>query len=236
MRVLADRSHWMQPNGSTAASPADLLGQQHLESLMNGYTPDHATPAASLNPPPAPAHAENPWSASIVTVDKDGNAVACNVTMNDLFGSGHMIPGTGIVTAAAPNQNGQDPFNTGPVLVTGHGNGNFFFAAAASGGVTAPTALAQVYLNAVIDNRAIDQAVAAGRIHHNGEPDVVFYEANTDQTVLQTLQSQGHNLQKADILGRVQAVFCPKGATNVAGCQAKADTRGDGLGVVLLGQ
>ena len=73
-------------------------------------------------------------------------------------------------------------------------------------------------------------------MHHNGDPDTVFYEANTDQSVLQTLQSQGHNLQKADILGRVQAIFCPKGATNAVGCQAKADTRGDGLGAVLLGQ
>lgn len=236
MRVLADRSHWLQPNGATATAPADLLSQQHLESLMAGYTPDHATAAASLNPPPGSAHSENPWSASVVTVDKDGNAVACNLTLNDLFGSGHMIPGAGIVLAAAPNQNGQDPFNTGPLLVTGRSNGNFFFAAAASGGVTAPTAVAQVYLNAFIDGRALDQSVAMGRLHHNGEPDTVFYEANTDQSVLQTLQSQGHNLQKADILGRVQAIFCPKGATNAAGCQAKADTRGDGLGVVLFGQ
>ena len=42
--------------------------------------------------------------------------------------------------------------------------------------------------------------------------------------------------QQADILGRVQAILCPRGTENAAGCQAKADTRGDGLGVVLLGQ
>jgi gamma-glutamyltranspeptidase/glutathione hydrolase len=236
MRVLADRSHWLQPDGGSATAPGDLLSEQHLESLMSGYQPDHATPAASLNPPPAAAHAENPWGASIVTVDKQGNAVVCNVTMNDLFGNGRMIPGTGVVLAPAPNQSGQDSFNAGPLLVTNRGNNKFYFAAAASGGVTAPTALAQVYLSAFADQRALEAAVAAGRLHHNGEPDVVFYEANTDPSVLQTLQGAGHNLQKADILGRVQAVICPRGVENAAGCQAKADTRGDGLGVVLLGQ
>ena len=236
MRVLTDRSHWLQPGGGSAPSPADLLSGQHLEALMNGYQPDHATPAASLNPPPGAAHAENPWGASIVTVDKQGNAVVCNVTMNDLFGTGRVIPGTGVILAPAPNQSGQDPFNAGPVLVTNRGNDKFYFAAAASGGVTAPTALAQVYLNTFVGQRALEAGVAAGRLHHNGEPDVVFYEANTEPSVLQALQGAGHNLQKADILGRVQAVVCPRGVENAAGCQAKADTRGDGLGVVLQGQ
>jgi len=32
MRVLADRSHWLQPGGGSATSPADLLGEQHLEA------------------------------------------------------------------------------------------------------------------------------------------------------------------------------------------------------------
>ena len=236
MRVLADRSHWLQANGASATAPADLLSSQHLEGLMNGYSPDHATPAAALNPPPAAAHEENPWGASIVAVDKQANAVVCNVTMNDLFGTGHMIPGTGVILSPAPNRSGQDPFNAGPLLVTGRGNGTFFFAAAASGGVTAPTAVAQVYLNALIDQRPLDSSLAAGRLHHNGEPDLAFHESNVDPSVLQTLQSQGHTLQQADIIGRVQAVLCPRGTENAAGCQAKADTRGDGLGVVLLGQ
>ena len=47
--------------------------------------------------------------------------MVCNVTMNDLFGTGRMIPGTGVILAPAPNQSGQDPFNRGPVLVTNRG-------------------------------------------------------------------------------------------------------------------
>ncbi len=237
MRVLADRSHWLQAGGKIASAPADLLAESHLNDLMNGYSPDRATAASILNPPPLPAHPENPWAASLVVVDKQSNAVACNVTMNDIFGNGRMLPGTGVILSPAPAQTGQDPFNVGPVLVTGRGNGSFFFAAAASGGVTAPTAIAQVYLNSVVGKQPLEQAVVAGRLHHNGEPDVVFHEPSTDQGVLQSLTSQGHALQQADILGRVQAIWCPNAVENIkTGCQAKADPRGDGLAVVLEAQ
>lgn len=234
MRVQADRSHWLQADGSTSPKPEELLSDSHLESLMAGYSPDHATPAASLNPPPLPPHNENPWGASIVVIDKDGNAVACNLTMNDIFGSGRMIPGTGIVLAPPPNQSGQDPFNTGPMLVTGNVNAQAFFAAAASGGVTAPSAIAQVFLTAAPGNQSLEQAINQGRFHHNGQPDVVFSEANADQNALAALRSAGHVIQQAPIIGRVQALYCPEGVKDSkAGCQAKADPRGDGLAALL---
>jgi len=51
-------------------------------------------PAAAL--PPLPA------SASFVTVDPDGNAVACALTMDNLFGTGRVLPGVGILLAASP--------------------------------------------------------------------------------------------------------------------------------------
>ncbi len=214
--------------------PEDLLSDSHLEGLMAGYSPDHATPAASLNPPPLPPHAENPWGASIVTIDKDGNAVACNVTMNDIFGSGRMIPGTGIVLAPPPNQSGEDPFNTGPMLVTGNVNAQAFFVAAASGGVTAPSAIAQVFLTAVVGSQSLEQAINQGRFHHNGQPDVVFSEANADQSAVAALQGAGHVLQQAPIIGRVQALYCPQGVKDSkVGCQANADPRGDGLAALL---
>jgi gamma-glutamyltranspeptidase / glutathione hydrolase len=237
MRAQTDRSHWLEAGGNVALPPADILAEPRLAGLMNGFSPDHATPAAQLNPPPLPVHAENPWAASIVAIDKDSNAVACNVTLNDLFGSGRMIPGTGIIMSSPPNQTGQDPFNLGPMLMTGNSNGSIYFAAAASGGVTAPSALIQVFLNVEAAKQPLDLSVAASRLHHNGEPDVVFHEPGTDQSELQTLTSQGHALQQADILGRVQAIACPRGVENANyGCQATADSRGNGLAIVLQAQ
>jgi gamma-glutamyltranspeptidase/glutathione hydrolase len=46
--------------------------------------------------PPLPA------STTFATLDRDGNAVVCALTMNNLFGTGRIAPGTGIVLAASP--------------------------------------------------------------------------------------------------------------------------------------
>jgi gamma-glutamyltranspeptidase/glutathione hydrolase len=43
-----------------------------------------------------------PASTSFATLDHDGDAVVCAVTMNNLFGTGRMAPGTGILLAASP--------------------------------------------------------------------------------------------------------------------------------------
>jgi gamma-glutamyltranspeptidase/glutathione hydrolase len=49
--------------------------------------------------PPLPAL---PASTSFATLDRDGNAVVCAVTMDNLFGTGRIAPGTGVVLAASP--------------------------------------------------------------------------------------------------------------------------------------
>ncbi len=51
-------------------------------------------PAASL--PPLPA------STTFVVLDRRGDAVACALTMNNLFGTGRVAAGTGILLAASP--------------------------------------------------------------------------------------------------------------------------------------
>lgn len=52
--------------------------------------------AQSGSLPPLPA------TTGFATVDRQGNAVACVVTMNNLFGTGRVAPGTGMVLAASP--------------------------------------------------------------------------------------------------------------------------------------
>lgn len=44
-----------------------------------------------------------PASSGWLALDRDGNAVACTVTMDNLFGTGRIAPGTGLLLAAAPS-------------------------------------------------------------------------------------------------------------------------------------
>ena len=43
-----------------------------------------------------------PASTSFVSVDRYGNAVACALTLNNLFGTGRMLPGVGYIAGASP--------------------------------------------------------------------------------------------------------------------------------------
>ncbi|CAH2600213.1 Gamma-glutamyltranspeptidase [Rhodovastum atsumiense] len=77
-RAVAVAAAWRASRG--AADPATLLNA--------------SLPAGTL--PPLPA------STSFVTLDRDGRAVVCAMTMNNLFGTGRIAPGTGIVLGASP--------------------------------------------------------------------------------------------------------------------------------------
>ncbi len=60
---------------------------------------------ATLDARDVPAGSLPPLSAStaFMTVDREGNAVVCVLTMNNLFGTGRVAPQTGVLLAASPN-------------------------------------------------------------------------------------------------------------------------------------
>jgi gamma-glutamyltranspeptidase / glutathione hydrolase len=87
------------------ANPSDLGGAsaRGLEAAARyragGVTPQAVLATSDLPQvglPPLPA------STSFATLDKNGNAVVCVLTMDNLFGTGRIFPGTGIVAAASP--------------------------------------------------------------------------------------------------------------------------------------
>jgi gamma-glutamyltranspeptidase/glutathione hydrolase len=63
---------------------------------------DAAALLASKDAPAAGSLPALPASTTFATLDRDGNAVVCALTMNNLFGTGRIAPGTGIVLAASP--------------------------------------------------------------------------------------------------------------------------------------
>ena len=86
--------------------------------------------------------------ASLVTLDREGNAVSCAFSMNNLFGTGRVVPGTGILLAAAPGI-GQVQAAPLPVAILARPDLRRFRAAASGSGGQAALAATAMPLAAV---------------------------------------------------------------------------------------
>jgi gamma-glutamyltranspeptidase/glutathione hydrolase len=119
-----------------------------------GVSPDALLASKDLPPPTDTLY---PASTSFVTLDRFGDAVACSLTMNNLFGTGRILPSLGFVAAASPAA------VTPPLLSAGlvwNNNINAFRAAvAASGQSAAPVAVAVGLIGALRTKRPMSVPV-----------------------------------------------------------------------------
>jgi gamma-glutamyltranspeptidase/glutathione hydrolase len=145
--VLADH-----PNDIDAAAERSLAVAARYRA--GGITPaavlaDRNLPAVSASPTPA--------STSFVTMDRAGNAVACALTMDNLFGTGRIMPGLGILAAASPTAVPPPLLSAGVVW-----NDNikaFRAAAGGSGQAAAPLAVAVALIDTLKTNRPMSVPV-----------------------------------------------------------------------------
>ena len=222
-RAFADRQNWLD-GGATA--PFDMA---RLSSSMASYDADRATPADTLTPAPV-RRLENPAATSFVTVDQSGLAIACTVTMNNLFGTGRVVSDTGILLAAAPAVSGNATTSLAPMVLVNHNTSQIFFAGAATGGAAAPSALASVMRAALLEEMTLGDAVSAPRLHHGGAPDGVLIEPGFSTTQRQGLEKRQHRLKEFPEIGRVNAIHCPGGLPrSPETCTFETDRRGFGL-------
>jgi gamma-glutamyltranspeptidase / glutathione hydrolase len=224
-------------------APPQVVSEARLNSLMASYRADQRTPPATLRLPYSEPLPDNAAAASFVTMDREGNAVACTVSSHGLFGAGRVATGTGIVLAAAPDVT-RGPQWLGPMIVSRNDEvrllSNFFsstaggpqvmFAGAATGGAAAASALVGVSLRTVAEKRPLEEAMDAQRLHFEGVPlDTVFVETGV-QARPPGLAERGYTIVPVPVLGRVNAISCPGGAKDAPGtCQFRADRRGFGL-------
>ncbi len=234
-RAFAGRAGWLKADFSAVDPLDNLVDEAMLEGLMQSFDPNRAIASAALTPPPVKIR-ENPAAASFVVVDRRGGAVACSLTMFNLFGTGRVVPNTGIVLAAAPDLGSRNPLPLGPVLVVRPGNFHFHFAIAGSGGVAAPTAIANVAARTMLAGEPTRDAVAAPRVHHGGVPDTVVVEEGIGAEAEAALRALGYSVSTAPRIGQVNVVYCPSDLppsekeTPVV-CSASGDRRGFGMAV-----
>lgn len=229
-RAFAARPNLLNAAGSEKQLQA-FANPRHALSLMANFDRNKATPISSLDPVPVQIP-ENPAGTSFVIVDLVGLAVACNLTNYNLFGTGRVAPGTGIVLAVAPGRADRNALSLGPVIVYDAEFQSFHFAVAGSGGAAALTATTAVLATSLLQGVTLEKAISAPRVHHGGAPDIAVLEQSVPNGIKGALERRGHKTAVVPSLGRVNAAECPLGLdskSETVACFVQADPRGAGM-------
>ena len=163
-------------------------------------------------------------------VDAEGNAVSSSYTLNLRYGSKWSVEGAGFllngsmdafsfsegkanyfgVIGSVPNlfdRRKRPASNMAPVLVTDGSTVEMILGT--PGGPTIPTTLSFVLLSIIAHGLDPREVCAAGRVHHQGWPDLLYTEKGTlSENLLSGLTKKGYTLEdKNEPIGDVHAVF-----------------------------
>ena len=232
MRAFQDRGTALFSDGTASLPVTKLLDQKHLGQLMSDYKPNgHTAPHSSTGQPRA--NFENPSATSFLVADKSGLAIACLISLHNLFGIGRIAEETGIVLATSPKQRGMGPQSLAPMVVLDRETGDLKMIAAATGGAAAPTALAWTAINVFLENSTLSDAIDGPRMHHGGKPDHVLFEPGSPSEWLIGLERRGHTVSVAGEIGQINAFHCEAGLAAGDKCFYGSDPRGHGLAIGL---
>jgi gamma-glutamyltranspeptidase/glutathione hydrolase len=209
-------------------NPIDrLISKSYAEEIRKKIEADKATPSTAVQPGMEPH--EKPETTHYSIVDKMGNAVSTTYTINGLFGSVVIAPGTGfflndemddfttkvgeknlfglvqgVKNAIAP---GKRPLSSmSPSLVTK--DGKTFMVLGSPGGSRIITITLQTALNVIDHGMPPQEAVNAPRIHHQWLPDEVYYEQRgVSQDSLNILQKMGYKMVEQTPWGAAELIM-----------------------------
>ena len=225
-RAYADRSKYLGDSDFYAV-PSSLTSKDYAKSLNKSISPEKITPSSEVSPG-NPYPYESPDTTHFSVMDAYGNAVANTYTLNFSYGSGKMIPGTGMLI-----NNEMDDFSSKPGTPNGYGllgseanaiEGNKrplssmtptiifkdedpFMVFGSPGGSRIITTVLQVALNVMDHDMNIAQAVHSPRIHHQWLPDVLMIEKGFGVDTENILKQKGYRLYPSSTMGSIQAIM-----------------------------
>ena len=196
--VFADRNRYLT-DPEFAEIPSDrLLSEFHARELMSQILPNAAMPVL-----PTPMLAESDNTSHVTTADREGNIVAATQTINHIFGSKVVVPGTGVLldnTMANfdphPNQaNSVEPMkrvasSMAPVIA--YRGSRPAFALGLPGGIRIWTSVAQAIINIVDHGMTPQEAVEAPRMFTQGQE--VELEQEFGSETADSLRNIGHDV------------------------------------------
>ena len=224
-RAYADRSKYLGDSDFYKV-PSSLTSKKYAKALNKEISLDQVTPSNEVSPG-NPYPYESPDTTHFSVMDSYGNAVSNTYTLNFSYGSGKMIPGTGMLI-----NNEMDDFSSKPGTPNGYGllgseanaiEGNKrplssmtptiifkdqkpYMVFGSPGGSRIITTVLQVALNVMEHEMNIAQAVHSPRMHHQWLPEVLMLEKGFGSDTEKLLESKGYKLYQSSTMGSVQAI------------------------------
>ncbi|MEM8568008.1 MAG: gamma-glutamyltransferase [Bacteroidota bacterium] len=243
-RVYADRATHLGDADYYNVPVQELLDSVYIAGRMQNFSTDQATNSDSIAAGVFDI-SESEQTTHFSIVDPFGNAVAVTTTLNGGYGSKVVVAGAGFLL-----NNEMDDFSIKPGvpnyygLIGGKANAiepgkrmlssmtptivekdnQLFMVVGTPGGSTIITSVFQTILNVIEHNMPMQEAVNAGRVHHQWKPDRIGFEDGAISTEdSSALVAIGHTLRNRGKIGRVDAILVlPDGKL-----EGGADPRGD---------
>lgn len=229
-RAYADRSKYLGDSDFYDV-PAGLVSKEYAKELNKSISIENRTPSSEVYAGD-PLPYESPDTTHFSVMDAYGNAVANTYTLNFSYGSGIMIPGTGMLI-----NNEMDDFSSKPGTPNGYGllgseanaiEGNKrplssmtptiifkdekpYLVFGTPGGSRIITTVLQVALNVMTHDMNVAQAVNSPRIHHQWLPEVLMIEDGFGADTKALLKNRGYRLYPSRTMGSVQAILMKDG-------------------------
>lgn len=196
--------------------------------------------AAPMYVPDAPVHGH---TTHFTVADRFGNVVALTSTIEQVFGSGHMVPGYGLMlnneltdfsaVPGGPNQveGGKAPVSSMTPMIV-FKDGAPVFTLGAAGGLTIITSVFQTFNNLVSYNMSVRDAVEAPRTFGALYPDI-SWENGVTQAARSGLTALGHSVDPGpSTLSNLQAMTID--ASGFHGAADSSAPDGVAIGLSLL--
>lgn len=228
---------------------SELLAADYARELAANINPDAATPSDTL--PAADGQQTGTQTTHFSVMDGQGNRVAATLSINLPFGSGFLVPGTGVVlndemddfaifpsegnayglTGGQPNAiaPGKRPLSSMSPTFLEHGDRIALL------GTPGGSRIISMVLLGTLDfaaGRGPDSWVRLPRFHHQFLPDAIQFEPEAlNEVERAALRRLGHELQDVGRrYGNMQAILWDGGRREM---HAASDPRGEGEAVVI---
>lgn len=225
-RAFADRARRLGDPDHVDVPLDELLAPEHLMDLALSIDADVASSSHDFGPPVERGTGHETTHLSVV--DGDGDAVSITITLEGMLGGKAVAAGTGVLLNNELRDFNRIPGRTtaighigtaanlaGPrkrpltsmtptIVAEGArddgGPGRVLLVTGSPGGRTIINTVLQMALRVAVRGEALDDAVAAPRVHHSWWPDELSVEAGRlPADVLEALRARGHRVVERDV-------------------------------------